>query len=70
MFSDLNSTQRVHLEWGSLSKWLEDEIESLRQLNDGDQDPIATAKIRGQILALKKVLALPEAARGDVAGPA
>lgn len=44
--------------WIKLKAHIEDQIDILRIRNDGDVDAVATAKLRGQILALKKILSL------------
>ena len=44
--------------WGRLQAWLLDDIEQLRQRNDGDLDPVQTAQVRAQIRYAKKILAL------------
>lgn len=36
---------------------LREQLDSLRRKNDGDLDPIATAKLRGRIAAIKTILA-------------
>ena len=46
--------------WLRLKDHLRAEIDTLRRKNDGDHDPVATAAIRGEIKALKKLLALDE----------
>lgn len=52
---DLNSQA-----WRKLKAHLEDTLRSLRQKNDSDQTPEATARIRGEIRCIKNLLALDE----------
>jgi hypothetical protein len=52
-FSDKQSST-----WIKLAKHIDEEVAILREKNDNDLDPIATARIRGRILALKKILSL------------
>lgn len=51
--SDINS-----LTWLRLKKHFEARLAYLRMQNDGDLDPIATARVRGEIRAVKSSLAL------------
>ena len=44
--------------WTRLRKHMEARLQSLRAKNDNDLDPIATAKLRGEVKALKNLLAL------------
>ena len=44
--------------WTKLKAHIESEIDILRQRNDADSDPIATAKLRGRIFELKRMLSL------------
>ena len=46
--------------WARLRKHMEARLQSLRVKNDNDLDPIATAKLRGEVRALKNLLALSE----------
>lgn len=48
--------------WHKLKKHMEARLQTLRTKNDMDMDPIATAKLRGEIRAIKNLLALSEAA--------
>ncbi len=52
-YSDLQS-----LTWMRLKKHYESRLAYLRTLNDNDQDPIATARLRGQIREIKNSIAL------------
>lgn len=45
-------------EWRRIKDHLMTRIDLLRTMNDGDQDPIKTANIRGAIAELKALLAL------------
>lgn len=70
MLNDVHSAHTVHLHWSTLSKHLEEQIQELRERNDGDHDPIRTAWLRGQIEALKGILALANPpARGEGVDP-
>jgi len=53
------------LSWHQVVEWAENEIARLRQRNDAvELDPTETAALRGEIRALKRLVALPkEAAR-------
>ncbi len=44
--------------WLKIRSHYECELEKLRSKNDGDQPPEATAKLRGRIMEIKKLLAL------------
>ena len=48
------------LTWTAIAAWANEQIESLRKQNDAPQTPDETAALRGQIRALKRLLALPE----------
>lgn len=66
--NQVNSAQNVHLHWGSLSQFIEKQIDALRKRNDAVHlDPTETAYVRGQIQALKGILALPEQAAQEEA---
>ncbi len=47
--------------WRRLTQTLEAEIQHLRELNDVQRTEVSTASIRGQIEAMKRLLALAEA---------
>lgn len=68
MESALLPTDYQSLLWQRFTKTLKDELERLRELNDGTQNgPVETALIRGRILAVKEILALglaPSAVEG------
>jgi hypothetical protein len=53
--------------WLKLKAHIEARINSLRAKNDGDLDPIATAKLRGSLRALSNLLTLATPAPADVA---
>ncbi len=53
---NLDQTERRSTAWLKVEKYLQERIEALRDQNDGDHDPIKTAKIRGQIDELKTML--------------
>lgn len=44
--------------WIKLKAHIEGEIDILRQRNDADSDAVATAKLRGRIFELKRILSL------------
>lgn len=44
--------------WLKLQQHMEDRLGQLRQQNDGDLDPIATARVRGRSAMLKELLDL------------
>jgi hypothetical protein len=48
--------------WVAVAAWAQSRIDTLRVKNETDLDPLETARVRGQIKALKELLALPEAA--------
>lgn len=52
-YSDLQS-----LTWVRLKKHFEQRLAYLRTLNDNDQDPTTTARLRGQIREIKNSIAL------------
>ena len=54
----LSYSDKQSATWVKVEKYIESEIDSLRQRNDSDIDAVATARLRGQILGLKKILAL------------
>lgn len=54
-YNDLNS-----LTWMRLRKHFESRLAYLRALNDSDLDPIATARLRGEIKGIKSSIALGE----------
>lgn len=46
--------------WLRLKQHLEEQIDLCRRKNDGDIDQLATASLRGEIRALKRILMLGE----------
>lgn len=46
--------------WRKLREHLQEKLQSLRARNDSDLDAIATAKLRGEIRAIRNTLALGE----------
>lgn len=44
--------------WLKLQQHIQDRLDQLRQQNDGDLDPIATARIRGRVAMAKEILDL------------
>lgn len=53
--------------WARLKRHMEARLQSLRAKNDNDLDPIATAKLRGEIKVLKNLIALSETNQSMVA---
>lgn len=43
--------------WRRLEEDLNEQLSALRSQNDGDLDPMATARLRGRIAAMKTILA-------------
>lgn len=60
-----------NLDWAHVQKWANEEIGRLRQRNDSmELDRDQTCALRGEIRALKRLLALPEeVARKSRMGP-
>lgn len=56
----LTKDERQSALWQKISAYLEDNLQRLRIKNDGDKSPEETAKLRGQIVAVKKFLAMGE----------
>lgn len=54
----LGKADRVSSTWNALKKHLEQRLEVLRAQNDGDLNPEKTAKTRGQIAEVKRILSL------------
>ncbi len=54
-YNDLHS-----ITWSRLKKHFESRLAYLRTLNDNDLDAIATARLRGEIRAVKNSIALGE----------
>ena len=44
--------------WKAIVERTEQRLDTMRLRNDGDLDPVATAKVRGRIQELKELLAL------------
>lgn len=62
-----------NLQWAHVQKWASDEIERLRLRNDSvELTTEHTCALRGEIRALKRLLALPEevARKSQMASPA
>lgn len=59
--TDLKAVQNLNTNraWRIIVERLEGEIAKLRAINESDLDPIETAKVRGQILSIRRVLKLP-----------
>lgn len=54
----LTNSERLSPLWLRLREYLEAELALLREQNDDDRDPIATARLRGEIARIKILLAL------------
>lgn len=62
------------MQWHEVESWAQEALKSARIRNDGDLDPIETAKLRGRMLTLKELIALPDRvktmeAQSNDAGP-
>jgi len=44
--------------WARLKVHIEERLQKARERNDGDLDPVQTARLRGEISCLKRLLAL------------
>lgn len=44
--------------WRKLEEYIEQRMDVLRKTNDGDLEPMQTARLRGRIAELKSILAL------------
>ena len=44
--------------WQKLKPYLEERLENLRKMNDGDHNDLGTANLRGRIAEVKALLAL------------
>lgn len=63
----VNETQ---LNWPLVKQWAENEIVRLRERNDSvELDPTQTSVVRGEIRALKRLIALPKT-QAEQANPA
>lgn len=62
----LDQNDRQSITWRKLNKHLEERLQALRARNDTELDPTATAKLRGEISAVKNILALGEKAPDGV----
>ena len=54
----LNFEERNSALWFKLNEFMTERIDTLRRKNDGMLDEITTASIRGEIRALKELVAL------------
>lgn len=54
----LNQHDLQSAAWAKLRKHMEARLQALRIKNDTDLDPVATARVRGEIKNLKNLLAL------------
>lgn len=57
----LNEHDRGSATWGKLQKHFNERLDTLRKQNDGNLSPEGTAKLRGRIAELKRVIDLGEA---------
>lgn len=56
----LTPADRQSQTWARLRTHLNERLQSMRAQNDGDLDPVATAKMRGRIAEIKAMLALEQ----------
>lgn len=56
----LDEEHRRGATWAVLKKYLNERIDALRRENDGELDPVKTARLRGRIAEAKAILALGE----------
>jgi len=56
----LTELEKQSAVWMRLDAYLQEQLKSLRSQNDGDLDPVATARLRGRIGAIKTILAFGE----------
>lgn len=61
---NLDQADKNSAAWQKVTSHLEARLDELRQQNDGNLDPIATARIRGKIELAKELLA-PNKARPE-----
>ena len=54
----LTPVERHSAQWARFSEHLKQKLYDVRAANDGDKDPVQTAKLRGQIGLLKALIAL------------
>lgn len=54
----LSDFERHHALWKKISDHLTEQVRVARAKNDGDLDPIETARLRGRISAFKEIIAL------------
>ena len=56
----LTDQDRKSAVWLRVQEYVTEQIDVCRRKNDGDLDQFATASLRGEIRALKKILSLGE----------
>lgn len=56
----LEQSDKVSPTWMKLRQHFEEELATLRKMNDGKLDEVATARLRGRIREVKYVLSLGE----------
>lgn len=66
--ADLNQNDFASVTWQRLRLHMESRLHVLRLRNDADLPPDETAQIRGQIRALKTLLALEDPAKPTTTG--
>lgn len=57
---ELTAIEQASPLWGKLMVYFEGRKRSLRAKNEGDLDPIQTAKVRGQLAELRALMTLNE----------
>lgn len=63
----LNAVEKQSALWRKLEQHLTERLATMRQKNDGNLDPLETAKVRGRITELKDLIALGEPSPVDIA---
>jgi hypothetical protein len=53
---------RNSMTWREIEGYLKERLHACREKNDGGLDPLDTARLRGEIKAIKELLALPDLA--------
>lgn len=56
----LNDVERQSALWKKLEAYLQERLQTCRKKNDGDLGELETARLRGEIRAIKQLLAVGE----------
>lgn len=59
----LTEADKLSALWRKLEPYLQDRLDACRKQNDGDLSPEQTHRLRGEIAAYKRILALANAER-------